>query len=189
MRTLPTRVLLVDDEELVRRGLAELLGQEDDLLVCGEAATAADAVSACASLDPDVVVLDVRLPDGDGASVCRQLQSASPGTACLMLSSNEDDEAMVAFGLHQFNGHGYERVEVLRVTQDGKPTDSESGICAVVFAARNLDPEPGARAQVQVDGNQIHLTTKEFDLLAHMAASPGRIFTRDQLLARIWGYD
>lgn len=63
-----------------------------------------------------------------------------------------NDEAMVAFGLHQFNGHGYERVEVLRVTQDGKPTDSESGICAVVFAARNLDPEPGARAQVQVDG-------------------------------------
>jgi hypothetical protein len=61
------------------------------------------------------------------------------------------DESMVAFGLHQFNGHGYERVEVLRVTQEAKPTDSEDGICAVVFAARNLDPEPGARAQVLVD--------------------------------------
>jgi hypothetical protein len=63
-----------------------------------------------------------------------------------------DDEAMVAFGLHQFNGHGYERVQVLRVTQEAKPTDSEDGICAVVFAAQNLDPEPGARAQVLVDG-------------------------------------
>lgn len=62
-----------------------------------------------------------------------------------------EDEAMVAFGLHQFNGHGYERVEVLRVTGDGEPTDSENGICAVVFAARALDPEPGARAQVLVD--------------------------------------
>ena len=63
-----------------------------------------------------------------------------------------DDEAMVAFGLHQFNGHGYERVEVLRVTPDAEPTDGEGGLCAVVFAARNLDPEPGARAQVLLDG-------------------------------------
>jgi hypothetical protein len=63
-----------------------------------------------------------------------------------------DDEAMVSFGLHQFSGHGYERVEVLRVTSEGKPTDSETGLCAVVFAARALDPEPGARAQVLVDG-------------------------------------
>jgi hypothetical protein len=63
-----------------------------------------------------------------------------------------DDEAMVAYGLHQFNGHGYERVEVLRVTPDAKPTTGEGGICAVVFAAQNLDPEPGARAQILQDG-------------------------------------
>lgn len=63
-----------------------------------------------------------------------------------------DDEAMVAFGLHQFSGHGYERVEVLRLTSEGKPTDAEGGLCAVVFAARALDPEPGARAQVLLDG-------------------------------------
>jgi hypothetical protein len=62
-----------------------------------------------------------------------------------------EDEARVAFGLHQFNGHGYERVEVLRVTPDAKPATGDGGICAVVFAARNLDPEPGARAQVLVD--------------------------------------
>jgi hypothetical protein len=62
------------------------------------------------------------------------------------------DESMLAFGLHQFQGHGYERVEVLRLTQEAKPTTSEDGICAVVFAARNLDPEPGARAQVLLDG-------------------------------------
>jgi hypothetical protein len=62
-----------------------------------------------------------------------------------------DDEAMIGFGQHQFNGHGYERVEVLRVTEEGEPTDSADGLCAVVFAARALDPEPGARAQVLVD--------------------------------------
>lgn len=67
------------------------------------------------------------------------------------VDSWNDDEAMVAFGLHQFNGHGYERVEVLRVTNDGAPTEGDGGLCAVVFAARALDPEPGARAQVLVD--------------------------------------
>jgi hypothetical protein len=61
------------------------------------------------------------------------------------------DETMLAFGLHQFSGHGYERVQVTRVTPDGEPTDSEDGLCAVIFAARALDPEPGARAQVLQD--------------------------------------
>ena len=63
-----------------------------------------------------------------------------------------NDQTMVAFGQHQFGGHGYERVEVLRVSEEGVPTDSDSGLCAVVFAATALDPEPGARAQVQLDG-------------------------------------
>ncbi len=61
------------------------------------------------------------------------------------------DETMLAFGLHQFSGHGYDRVQVVRLTPDGKPTDSEDGLCAVIFAARALDPEPGARAQVLQD--------------------------------------
>lgn len=63
-----------------------------------------------------------------------------------------DDEAIVAFGQHQFDGHGYERVEVLRVSEEGEPTEGGTGFCAVVFAARALDPEPGARAQVLIDG-------------------------------------
>jgi hypothetical protein len=62
------------------------------------------------------------------------------------------DQTMVSFGQHQFNGHGYERVQVLRVTDAGEPTDSGEGLCAVVFAARALDPEPGARGQVLIDG-------------------------------------
>lgn len=96
MPTTPTRVLLVDDHELVRLGLVELLGQEDDLLVCGQAATAADAVRQCTALSPDVVLLDVRLPDGDGVAVCRELRTAAPRTACLMLTSYDDEDALVA---------------------------------------------------------------------------------------------
>ena len=96
MTTTPIRVLLVDDHELVRRGLAELLGEQDDLVVCGQAATAADAVRLCAALDPDVVVLDVRLPDDDGIAVCRALRTSAPRTAALMLTSYDDDDALVA---------------------------------------------------------------------------------------------
>ncbi len=96
MRSTPIRVLLVDDHELVRRGLSDLLAQEDDLLVCGEAATAAGALRLAAALAPDVVVLDVRLPDGDGVAVCRELRTSAPRTACLVLTSYDDDDALVA---------------------------------------------------------------------------------------------
>jgi hypothetical protein len=63
-----------------------------------------------------------------------------------------DDTAATAYGQHQFDGHGYELVQVLRVTDAGAPTDSDDGLCAVVFAATELDPEPGARAQVLLEG-------------------------------------
>jgi hypothetical protein len=63
------------------------------------------------------------------------------------------DQTAVGFGQHQFGGHGYERVEVLRVDGQGAPSDAEGALCAVVFAAGELDPEPGARAQVQLDGS------------------------------------
>jgi hypothetical protein len=63
------------------------------------------------------------------------------------------DETAVGFGQHQFGGHGYERVQVLRVDATGVPTEAEDGLCAVVFAATELDPEPGARAQVLLDGS------------------------------------
>lgn len=90
------RVLVVDDHEVVRRGLCEILEQAADLTVCGEAATAAEALALAASTAPDVVVLDVRLPDGDGVSVCRELRRSEVRPACLMLTSYPDDEVLVA---------------------------------------------------------------------------------------------
>jgi two-component system response regulator DevR len=88
------RVLLVDDHEVVRVGLRGLLQQADGLEVVGEAATAAEAVARTAALQPDVVVLDVRLPDGSGVEVCRDIRSAHPQAAVLMLTSYADDEAL-----------------------------------------------------------------------------------------------
>ena len=87
-------VFVLDDHELVRRGLRDLLEAEGDLVVVGEAATAAEAVGRIHALDPDVAVLDVRLPDGNGVEVCRELRSLHPRTACLMLTSFADDEAL-----------------------------------------------------------------------------------------------
>ncbi len=89
------RVFLLDDHELVRRGVRELLEGEGDLEVVGEASTAAEALARVPAVRPQVAVLDVRLPDGDGVEVCRELRSQFPDLACLMLTSFSDDEALL----------------------------------------------------------------------------------------------
>ena len=88
------RVFLLDDHEVVRRGIRDLLETEGDIEVVGEASTAAEALARVPVTKPDVAVLDVRLPDGDGVSVCRDLRSDFPDLACLMLTSFADDEAL-----------------------------------------------------------------------------------------------
>src|SRR5436305_3789415 len=88
------RVFLLDDHEIVRRGVRELLEAEADIEVVGEASTAAEALARVPATRPDVAVLDVRLPDGDGVSVCRDLRSERPDLQCLMLTSFADDEAL-----------------------------------------------------------------------------------------------
>lgn len=88
------RVFLVDDHEVVRRGVAELLSSEDDIEIAGEAATAETAVGRILATSPDVAVLDVQLPDGSGVEVCREVRSARPDIACLMLTSFAEDEAL-----------------------------------------------------------------------------------------------
>lgn len=90
------RVFVLDDHEVVRRGLRELLEAEDDIEVVGEAATAADALVRIPLVRPDVAVLDIRLPDGDGIEVCREIRSQPEGPSCLMLTSYADDEALMA---------------------------------------------------------------------------------------------
>jgi two-component system response regulator DevR len=90
----PIRVFLLDDHEVVRRGVRELLESEGDVVVVGEASTAAEALARVPAVLPDVAVLDVRLPDGDGVTVCRELRSAHPNLVCLMLTSFADDEAL-----------------------------------------------------------------------------------------------
>ncbi len=88
------RVFVLDDHELVRTGLRTLLEGEDDMEVVGEAGTVADGLRLIRQLRPDVAILDVRLPDGSGVEVCREVQSSAPFVHCLMLTSHSDDDAL-----------------------------------------------------------------------------------------------
>lgn len=88
------RVFLLDDHEVVRAGLRSLLEETDDIVVVGEAGTVADALLRIPPSRPDVALLDVRLPDGSGVEVCREIRSNSPEIACVMLTSYADDEAL-----------------------------------------------------------------------------------------------
>jgi len=91
-----TSVFLLDDHEVVLRGLRALLKEEEDLKVVGEADTAEEALAQVPSVRPDVAILDVRLPDGDGIEVCRALREVRPELKCLTLSGSCDDATLVS---------------------------------------------------------------------------------------------
>jgi DNA-binding NarL/FixJ family response regulator len=120
------RVFLLDDHEVVRQGVAALLESEDDIEVVGEAGTAESAVARIPALKPDVAVLDVRLPDGNGVEVCREVRSRLPGLACLMLTSFADDDALFdavmagAAGYVLKQIHGSDLVGAVRTVASGQ---------------------------------------------------------------------
>jgi len=121
-----TRVFLVDDHEIVRRGIAEIIDAERDLEVVGEASTAQQALGRVAAILPDIVVLDVRLPDGSGIDVCRSILSAHPEMRCLMLTAYDDDQASYAAVLAGASGYvlkdirGQKLVEGIRAVAAGR---------------------------------------------------------------------
>ena len=99
------RVFLVDDHEIVRRGIAHLMDAEADMAVVGEAGSLHEAARRILATAPDVAVLDVRLPDGSGIDLCRDIRSARPGVACLILTAYDDDAALMSAVLAGANGY------------------------------------------------------------------------------------
>ncbi len=125
------RVFLLDDHEVVRRGLREILEAEGDLEVVGEAGTAEEAYGRISATRPNVAILDVRLPDGDGVEVCREVRSKHPEIACLMLTSFADDEAL--FSAIMAGAAGY-------VLKQVRGTDLVDGVRRVSRGESLLDP-------------------------------------------------
>ncbi|HLZ36299.1 MAG TPA: response regulator transcription factor [Mycobacteriales bacterium] len=120
------RVFLLDDHEIVRRGLRDLLEVEPDIEVVGEGGSAAEALARIPAVRPDVAVLDVRLPDGNGVEVCREVRSRLPDVRCLMLTSFADDEALFDAIMAGASGYvlkqirGNELVDAVRAVAAGK---------------------------------------------------------------------
>ncbi len=130
------KVFLLDDHEIVRRGVRDMLEAEPDITVIGEAGTAASALARIPALRPDVAVLDVRLPDGDGVTVCREIRSRMPEVACLMLTSFGDDEAL--FDAIMAGAAGY-------VLKQIRGTDLVGAVRTVAGGESMLDPEAASR--------------------------------------------
>lgn len=145
----PIRVFLIDDHELVRRGLSEIIRAAGDMTVVGEAGTVAEALVEIPKAAPDVALLDVRLPDGTGIEVCREIRSSYPEINCLFLTSFDDDEALFAavlagaagFVLKQIRGHNL--VEGIRKVAQGQslldPTEAKE--------VRDSFRDPGAPSE------------------------------------------
>jgi two-component system, NarL family, response regulator DevR len=159
-------VFLLDDHEVVRRGLRELLESEADIDVVGEAGTAAEALSRIPPTRPDVAVLDVRLPDGDGVEVCREVRSRHPEVRCLILTSFSDDEA--PFQAIMAGAAGYLLKQI-------KGTDLVDAVRRVGDGQSLLDPAVTARvlerlrAGPETDERLARLTDQErriLDLIA-----------------------
>jgi DNA-binding NarL/FixJ family response regulator len=135
------RVFLLDDHEVVRRGVADLLESEGDIEVIGEASTAAQAMARVPALNPQVAVLDVQLPDGNGVTVCRDLRSQFPDLKCLMLTSFEDDEALLDAIVAGASGYVLKQI---------RGTDLIGAVRTVASGGSLLDPSATARVMQRI---------------------------------------
>ena len=151
------KVFLLDDHELVRVGVKDFLETQPDIRVIGEAGTASSALARIPALRPDVAILDVRLPDGDGVSVCREIRSQMPEVACLMLTSFEDDKALFdavmagAAGYVLKQIHGTDLIGAVRTVAAGQsmldPKAASKLMARMRNAASQRDPLDGLTGQ------------------------------------------
>ncbi|MFF9545870.1 response regulator [Streptomyces albidoflavus] len=156
-------VFLLDDHEMVRRGVHEMLSAEDDIEVVGEAGTAAEALTRIPATRPDVAVLDVRLPDGSGVEVCREVRSRVESVKCLMLTSYADDEAL--FDAIMAGASGY----VLKAIRGADLLDAVRQVAA---GHSLLDPAATARVLERLRG---HGTPGDDDRLSGLTEQERRI--------------
>ncbi|MBT8213350.1 MAG: response regulator transcription factor [Acidimicrobiia bacterium] len=155
------KVLLVDDHEVVRRGVADLINGEDDLTVAGEAGSVDEAIRRVGYDEPDVVVLDVRLPDGSGVEACREIRSRWPDVRVLMLTSYADEEALIASIMAGASGYVLKKID---------STDLIRSIRKVADGESLLDPSMTERLFSKIRGDE-----PEDPLLARLSPQETKI--------------
>ena len=166
MVAMTTRVFLLDDHEVVRRGVRDLLESEDDITVVGEASTGTEALDRIAGAHPDVAVLDVQLEQGSGIEVAREIRSRHPEVKCVMLTSFADDEAMVDSIMAGASGYILKQVRGHDLVEGVRKVGSGSSLLDPVMTARVLER---LRQGTEEDERIASLTPQErkiLDLLA-----------------------
>lgn len=159
----PIKLFLLDDHEVVRRGLKDLLEQEDDIEIIGEAGLAQEAIALLVELKPDVAVLDARLPDGSGIEVCREVRSIDPSIAVIILTSYDDDDAL--FAAIMAGAAGY-------VLKQVRGTDLVNAVRQVASGQSLLDPAVTQRVLTRIREGQ-----PASDPLAALTKQERRILT------------
>ena len=183
-----TRVLLIEDDERIRAAMRLALQHEGHKVE--EAASGEEALSAFAQEPSDIVLIDLMLPGIDGFEVCRELRRASD-VPIIMVTARADSHDVVA---------GLEAGADDYLTKPFVPKELSARIRALLRRVRSEGPPPARFTFGTVDvlpeegvvrraGEEVHLTKTEFQLLCELAAHPGRVLSREELLERVWGYD
>jgi len=162
----PITVFLLDDHEIVRRGLRDLLEAEGDIEVVGEAATQQTAVDRVHALDPDVAVLDVRLEEGNGVEACREIRSRHPRTACLILTSFSDDEALFQAIMAGAAGYVLKQIRSADLVDAVRRVAAGQNLLDPVVTARVLERLRSGPAQDERLARLTEQERKVLDLLA-----------------------
>lgn len=172
------KVLLVDDHEIVRAGLKALLDAEEDLVVVGEAGTATEAVRRVGFDEPDVVVLDVRLPDGSGVEACRDIRSRYPDVKVLMLTSFADEEALISAILAGASGYVMKRLKMTELVDDIRRMGAGESLLDRDEANRLVAHLRQGRSD---DVLLARLSEQERTIVGHMAAGLTNMEIADQM--------
>ncbi|HWH35409.1 MAG TPA: response regulator transcription factor [Acidimicrobiales bacterium] len=183
-----TRILSVEDDERIRTAVR--MGLEDEGWMVDEAASGEEALETFAERPADVVLIDIMLPGMDGFAVCRSIRRSSD-VPILMVTARADTHDVVAgleAGADDYVTKPFQPKElsarIRALLRRARPTSV--GHAQLQFGELEIVPDEGA---VRRAGEEVHLTKTEFRLLCELASVPGRVFSREQLLERVWGYD